>query len=332
MNHLDITKLYGKHIEPIHHTKESSVYAFQACDYPEHATKETTGSGTVYNYELYDGISLFVMDFFVDQIDYSNTNQTYPNDFICINHCEKGRFEAEFSNGQCVYLGETDISMNLPENSPANHSFPMNRFLGSILIIDTPKAIQSMKELTNYYGTIPIDILALKERLQRGNEFSVYRNNQQLSALFTHFYEEHPNLFLMKIKVLELLYYITNYNEKQAVTYRYFNKLQVQKVKSIEQLLTTNIEKRYTLTDLSKEYEISLTSLKECFKEVYGNSISAYVREYRMMYAAKLLRSTDLTVGEISDQIGYENQSKFAEMFKQTIGMPPIEYRNKKFD
>lgn len=322
MNELDIKQIYGKRIEPNHSTQEFSVYT----------TKQTTGSGTVYNYELYDGISLFVMDFFVDQIDYSNTNQTYPNDFICINHCEKGRFEAEFSNGQCVYLGETDISMNLPENSPVNHSFPMNRFLGSILIIDTPKAIHSMKELANHYGTIPIDILSLKERLQKGNEFSVYRNNQQLSALFTHFYEEHPNLFLMKIKVLELLYYITTYNEKQAVTYRYFNKLQVQKVKSIKQLLTTNIEKRYTLTDLSKEYEISLTSLKECFKEVYGNSISAYVREYRMMYAAKLLRSTDLTVGEISDQIGYENQSKFAEMFKQTIGMPPIEYRNKKFD
>ncbi len=56
----------------------------------------------------------------------------------------------------------------------------------------------------------------------------------------------------------------------------------MEKVKAIHTLMTENLYKHYTLYQLSKEFDIPLTSMKICFKNVYGNSIFAYMRFYRI--------------------------------------------------
>ena len=48
-----------------------------------------------------------------------------------------------------------------------------------------------------------------------------------------------------------------------------------------------------------------------------------------MRRAAELLRDTDLRVAEIAEQVGYENQSKFAAVFVKEYGCPPLEYRRR---
>ena len=42
------------------------------------------------------------------------------------------------------------------------------------------------------------------------------------------------------------------------------------------------------------------------------DSIGTYMKEYRIKQAAILLRQTQATIAEIANQVGYENQSKFA--------------------
>lgn len=63
------------------------------------------------------------------------------------------------------------------------------------------------------------------------------------------------------------------------------------------------------------------------FKEVYGSSLAAHMKEHRMERAAALLRETDLSVAEIAGQVGYESQSKFTAAFKEQFGQLPKEYR-----
>ena len=43
----------------------------------------------------------------------------------------------------------------------------------------------------------------------------------------------------------------------------------------------------------------------------------------------RLLRETDRSVGDIAQQVGYENQSKFAAVFVKEYGCPPLEYRRR---
>ena len=68
--------------------------------------------------------------------------------------------------------------------------------------------------------------------------------------------------------------------------------------------------------------------MKNRFKSVYGSPIFTYMRNYRMNYAASLLKSDkSLKVAEIAGLVGYDSPSKFASAFHQTMGKTPLEYR-----
>ena len=74
--------------------------------------------------------------------------------------------------------------------------------------------------------------------------------------------------------------------------------------------------------------EMVLTPMKNCFKSVYGSPIFTYMRNYRMNYAAALLKSDkSLKVAEIAGLVGYDSPSKFTAAFHQTMGKTPLEYR-----
>ena len=72
---------------------------------------------------------------------------------------------------------------------------------------------------------------------------------------------------------------------------------------------------------------MSETKLKSCFKRQFGCSVTQYIQARRMSQAEHLLIDTDFTMGQIAQMIGYTNSSRFAELFKKSTGILPIEYR-----
>ena len=81
---------------------------------------------------------------------------------------------------------------------------------------------------------------------------------------------------------------------------------------------------RVTLDMLAKEFHMSGTSIKNSFKAVYGVSLYAFIRARKMRYAAKLLKDSTMSVLEIAGSVGYENGSKFAKAFRETMGVNRI--------
>ena len=98
-------------------------------------------------------------------------------------------------------------------------------------------------------------------------------------------------------------------------------------MRRVHELLTENLDRRYTIDELSRRFLINPSSLKETFKAVYGKSLAAHIKEHRMERASELLRDTSLSVAEIAERVGYENQSKFSAEFKKQTGRLPTEYR-----
>ena len=72
---------------------------------------------------------------------------------------------------------------------------------------------------------------------------------------------------------------------------------------------------------------MSETKLKSCFKRRFGCSVIQYIQGRRMSQAEHLLINTDFTMGQIAQMIGYTTSSRFAELFKKSSGILPIEYR-----
>ena len=72
---------------------------------------------------------------------------------------------------------------------------------------------------------------------------------------------------------------------------------------------------------------MSESKLKSCFKRQFGCSVTQYIQGRRMSQAEHLLIDTDFTMGQIAQMIGCTTSSRFAELFKKSTGLLPVEYR-----
>lgn len=93
----------------------------------------------------------------------------------------------------------------------------------------------------------------------------------------------------------------------------------------------TFIEKNYalplTVEDMAKRCNLDRSYFGKIFKETMGQSPQEFLIRYRMSKAAELLKLTDLSIGEISIQVGYPNQLHFSRAFKKVFEIPPRVYR-----
>ena len=81
------------------------------------------------------------------------------------------------------------------------------------------------------------------------------------------------------------------------------------------------------LDRLAKIACMGTTKLKTSFKQLQGCTITEYIQQRRMSQAEHLLIDTDFTIGQIAEMIGYSTSSRFAELFRKSTGLLPIEYR-----
>lgn len=97
----------------------------------------------------------------------------------------------------------------------------------------------------------------------------------------------------------------------------------------IHEYLLENLADRVTIEDLSKQFLMNPTTLKKAFKDVYGMSLAAHMKQHRMEHAAILLLETNDSIAQIASAVGYESQSRFTTAFKETYDMLPSVYRKK---
>lgn len=67
--------------------------------------------------------------------------------------------------------------------------------------------------------------------------------------------------------------------------------------------------------------------LNEVLKAVTGRSTTYWLQNEILLEAKRLLVATNMSVNEISYNIGYENYSYFNRMFHSKVGMTPMQFR-----
>ena len=80
----------------------------------------------------------------------------------------------------------------------------------------------------------------------------------------------------------------------------------------------------------AKTVLMSPTKLKLLFKDVYGKTMFQYYQEKQMQLALELLLQ-QLSAGQVSFSLGYENASNFTAAFKKYHGFLPSEVNNKSY-
>lgn len=83
-----------------------------------------------------------------------------------------------------------------------------------------------------------------------------------------------------------------------------------------------------TVGMVAERFGINVSSLSHKFKEQMGCNISDYILTCKMNHACSMLRSTDETVADIAQRVGYSQYTSFVRTFKRLKGMTPTAYRD----
>lgn len=275
---------------------------------------------------VFDGIDLMFLDVKQETIQFYAKSHTKT---FAINHCEEGRIECKFTSGDYLYMGPGDMSIGWHIHADYQHEnyFPTKLFKGIVLLVDVEKAQPVLDALVT---EARIDLTQLANRFCEHSDFGMMmEETESVRQIFSSLYKVPDQIkgHYFKLKVIEiflLLSIISTTNHEKRSSYR---KQQVDIVKAVNEHISTQFMKRITIDSLSDQFDIPTSTLKRCFKGVYGTTIHHYLKECRINAAKHLLQESDQSILEIANAVGYENGSKFTSAFKEATGVTPSAYR-----
>lgn len=101
-------------------------------------------------------------------------------------------------------------------------------------------------------------------------------------------------------------------------------------IQKAHDILSENYTNPPTIESLSKMVFLNEQKLKAGFSKHYHMTIGEYSNSIRMTIAANLLSTTDLSIEDISNKVGYNYSANFSKMFKKTYGKTPLVFRKTK--
>lgn len=93
--------------------------------------------------------------------------------------------------------------------------------------------------------------------------------------------------------------------------------------------ISDNIHRKINLEEVAQYLHLNSSYFSRLFKKEVGETFVKYVVNMKMNRAKELLDQTNYSIIEISELLGYDNQSYFNKTFKGSEGISPIEYRNR---
>ena len=97
-------------------------------------------------------------------------------------------------------------------------------------------------------------------------------------------------------------------------------------VRQVQDYLHENYGQRITLEMLAARQNISITQLKRIFKEQTGSTIIAYLTDFRLSEAKRMIQEGNMNFTQIAEAVGYDNIYYFSTLFKKQTGMTLSEY------
>nr|WP_301916915.1 AraC family transcriptional regulator [uncultured Blautia sp.] len=284
-----------------------------------------SGVGNIILYQVFPGIELVYNDM---HLAYCSKQQQTSSSVLEINYCKEGRCECLFGEHQYCYMSAGDLSFCFLKDNVHQSEFPTAHYHGITVTIDFAGITDEMKKILEL---LSVDLERIKE-ISRMRDFTIIRANSTVEHIFSELYTvpEKIRHGYIRVKVLEILLVLTGLEPGKDEAERvHFSESQIEVIKEIHGFHVEHFNEHYTISQLSERFEISPTIMKKCFKGVYGDSIYAYMKRYRLQVAERLLKESQLTVGEIAAQIGYLNPNKFTSAFCGEYGVPPTSYRKK---
>lgn len=252
------------------------------------------------------------------------TRRRFKLIFCCngslILHCKHGT-KIEIGREEIVLLSDTlDPVSVIVQATPVGYCLDIDTtacstFDGICQMLGTTTwSCEEMRALLQKYG----GYLQIKNSIWKQSVFSMLRSLPNA--------EQGSYCVLKAVELCYLLY--TRQPEYDKITRRlmmpdYF----AQQLISIGNYIEHHLDEKLTISVLCCKFNLSPTSLKNKFREFYGQPIHNWIQYRRIHRAAELLQSTNMTILQIAQSVGYESVSQFNIVFRRIYGTTPSAYK-----
>ena len=100
-----------------------------------------------------------------------------------------------------------------------------------------------------------------------------------------------------------------------------------EKLANAKELIEKNIERNYSLKELSTSIFISESHFSRLFKKNFGIAPHQYMIRVKVQAGASLLQTTDRKIGDIALHAGFNDIFSFNRAFKSVLQTSPRAYR-----
>ena len=98
-------------------------------------------------------------------------------------------------------------------------------------------------------------------------------------------------------------------------------------IAQIQFWMRTNLSSQATLAQVAQQFGISQRTFTRRFKAATGTRATEFWQQLKINAAKELLGSSNLSIQEIADMVGYQDQGHLTRLFKLALGATPTEYR-----
>lgn len=211
-----------------------------------------------------------------------------------------------------------------------------NNLMIALLALDKPVFFSDMNcsELD-----IPEKLLRVVEALEEVGPGFLYRDIYHLpiiNALQDVVKQENKGLInstFAAAKTHEMLFLALNEYKKSAnQPYRRLVRQQerIKLIKNAKEILVSRLQEPPTIPELARMVGLNQQTLKQGFRQLFGNSIKQYLTDKRLEQAGILIKAGELTLREVATEVGYNNPGYFSRRFREKYGVSPRYFNQSK--
>ena len=212
-----------------------------------------------------------------------------------------------------------DFAINLISNSSKESFFPISHYHGVTFCITPSEFDDELHLLEKMFGIKYEEVLA---NLCNDNKLFIQRATSEIEHIFFEMYKVPDDILIvyLKVKFQELFLYLTTVQNNASYSDRqYFAKNNIEIAKKINAYVLKNYNRTLPYEKLSEKFHIKITTMKNCYNSVFGETVNDTIIKKRLEVGANLLKESSLSITEIALQVGYTDHSKFSNAFKKKI-------------
>ena len=127
-------------------------------------------------------------------------------------------------------------------------------------------------------------------------------------------------LYLFLATIIDEAVLDQSYKESKTNKNMYINK-------AID-FIQVNYSRKISVLELAKFIGLDRKYISKLFKDIVGVTIQDYLISFRINKAKEMMKDKQLSIGDISRSVGYDNPLIFSKIFKKVNGMAPSKYRD----